>query len=44
MYAIHPTITHLSVHDKVLDLHRIAGNTRLYRKVVYRRNRPRRGP
>jgi hypothetical protein len=44
MYAIHPTITHQLAQDKVQDLHRAAGNTRLHREVIPRRNRLRRRP
>jgi hypothetical protein len=44
MYAIHPTITHQLAKDKVQDLHRVAGNTRLHREVIHRRNRLRRRP
>jgi hypothetical protein len=44
MYAIHPTITHRLVEDKIRDLHRVAGNTRLHREVIHRRKRLRRSP
>jgi hypothetical protein len=44
MYAIHPTITHQLAQDKVQELHRAGGNTRLRREVIHRRNRFRRRP
>jgi hypothetical protein len=44
MYSIHPTITHQLVQDKVQDLHRVAGHTRLHREVNPRRHRLRRRP
>ena len=44
MYSIHPSITHQLVQDRLQDLHRVAGNTRLHREVIQRRDRPRRGP
>jgi len=44
MYAIHPTITHQLVQDKLQDLHRVAGNTRLHRQPIHRRIRERRRP
>ncbi len=42
MYAIHPTLTHQLAEDKVNDLHRAAGHTRLRHEVIPRRNRLRR--
>jgi len=44
MYSIHPSISHQLVQDRLQDLHRVAGNSRLHRETIPRRSRPRRGP
>jgi hypothetical protein len=44
MYPIHPSISHQLVQERLQDLHRVAGNTRLHRELIHRRGRVRRRP
>jgi hypothetical protein len=44
MYSTHPHLAETLVKDRQRELHRVAGNSRLYRQAKNRRPRQRRGP